>query len=87
MLVIIAKELSKKDNGQLSTLLYKVSPNIFIGNVSGKVRQKIIENIIIKNSIMACVIYDYPNEQGFIVEEFNNCNIFSTLNHIKLVKK
>ncbi len=80
MTVIILKNGSNKTRGTLSHFMYKIHKNIFVGNISVRVRDRIETDIIRKNNEIACIIYDSNTESGFSVNNIGEPSVlFDTL--------
>ena len=63
--IIIIKKADKRVLGLLRNFLYKIDKKTYIGNINGRVRQRIIEDILLKWDADATIIYADQNEQGF----------------------
>lgn len=80
MTVIILNKGSNRTRGTLSHFMYEIHKNIFVGNISTRVRDRIENDIIRKNNEIACVIYDSSCESGFKVDSIGEPSVlFDTL--------
>ncbi len=79
MTVLILSACNNKTRGLIGNIMYKISKNVYIGNLSTRVRNSIV-NVLKDHMCSALVVYDTGgNEQGFSVitvgsEEKHNYN-------------
>lgn len=67
MIVIVYDNPSDEVRGKTRRYLYEVKPNVFIGNVSAKVRDTFWKEIN-ATGVSALLMHDAKNEQGFVVK-------------------
>lgn len=80
MTVVILKNGSNRTRGTLSHFMYEIHKNIFVGNISARVRVRIENDIIRKNNETACILYDSNCESGFSVDNIGEPSVvFNTL--------
>lgn len=77
MVVIILKESNNKVKGILTHFMYEIQKNVFVGNVNTRVRTRIEEDVIRKNKVNACIMYDsIEDECGIGITDIGDPKIF-----------
>lgn len=66
MVVIVLEKVPKTLRGELSRWMLEVSVGVFVGTVSGAVRELLWEKCVAKKTAgRCCLLYRTVNEQGF----------------------
>ena len=65
MTVLSVENAEDSLKGWLCRYLYQVRPGIYVGNISGKIRDSIWKNIMTTPDIEAALLWDNNTEQGF----------------------
>ena len=68
MTVLILDNAPENLRGEICLWLLEVKPNVFIGNISARVRTLLWDKVCSNKNQPALLVYNYNNEQGFIFE-------------------
>ena len=69
MVVLVMGSVSDSLRGECTRYLIEIKTGVFVGTLSARVRDHLWEMVMRKSEAgSAILLYDYPNEQGFMMQ-------------------
>lgn len=75
MVVIMMEKVPVSLRGEITRWMLELRPGVFVGNLSGLVREKLWEHICEKlKGGAATLLHSAANEQGYLIRNFGDTN-------------
>lgn len=72
MTILILEQADTRTRGILCNFLYHVGKNVYIGNINSRIREALVNQVLVANNVDAYLIYPFSNPQGFNVDVIGN---------------